>query len=97
MAVNLLELLNDLETKAKAAKESAGKESWDDHISTVSDFPSVPALDLFEACSPDTVLALITALREAHEVIEGYTESSRMGVDLGQPARAFLERYSSGR
>lgn len=82
MAVNLFELLNDLEAKAKAATpdqvdsiikgalNGSGRQIW--HMRGAPAFEEQAKRDVeyYAACSPDTVLALITALREAGEALK---------------------------
>lgn len=125
MAVNLLELLNDLEAKAKAATRGKWRSeplnnpkkivangflvaecfaNGKEHLETEANASYIAA------CSPETVLAFITALREAREVIVtrvrcdvtcGTNFENDVGENMGctcgaEKARDWLAKYPKG-
>lgn len=110
MELNLHDTLNDLEEKAKKATPGPWKESGMDicapKASTFlsgglklvvgdADYLNEEDQSYIAACSPDTVLALITALREAEETLELYTSrDGRVEVDPGLEARDWLAKYA---
>lgn len=99
----LHDILNDLEAKAKAATpdqvdsiikgalNGSGRQIW--HMRGAPAFEEQAKRDVeyYAACSPDTVLALITALREAHQVIEW--KAAQEIPFIGGKARDYLKKY----
>lgn len=100
----LLLLLDDLEAKAKAATPGpyysypfilfAGK----DAIASATDHTTKATFEYIAACSPEAVLALITALREAAEFYSILECEPVFGFEvnttsLTKKARAFLAKY----
>lgn len=93
---NLSELLNDLEAKAKAATpdqvdsiikgalNGSGRQIW--HMRGAPTFEEQAKRDVeyYAACSPDTVLALITALRDLqarNEFLEDAFENQKEFIE----------------
>lgn len=106
--MNLLPLLDDLEAKAKAATPGPRYETDDyqnhDHeirIDRTFEPPSYIVCNIpqdarfIAACSPDTVLTLITALREAEELITHAVELGHLGEGSTQGwAQDWLAKYA---
>lgn len=79
---NPFDTLNDLEAKARAV---------------IRDHEPAAMFAFGEACSPDTVLTLITALREAEELITHAVELGHLGEGSTQGwAQDWLAKYAKG-
>lgn len=111
---SLLSLLDNLEAKAKAATpdqvdsiikgalNGSGRQIW--HMRGAPAFEEQAKRDVeyYAACSPDTVLTLITALREAGELFQvcqhcrcGNPEE-RCNHWAANKARDWLAKYAKG-
>lgn len=106
---NPFDTLNDLEAKAKAATpdqvdsiikgalNGSGRQIW--HMRGAPAFEEQAKRDVeyYAACSPDTVLTLITALREAEELITHAVELGHLGEGSTQGwAQDWLAKYAKG-
>lgn len=102
------DILNDLEAKAKAATpdqvdsiikgalNGSGRQIW--HMRGAPAFEEQAKRDVeyYAACSPDTVLALITALREAERILSRVESEGLVKLSTQDEARDWLAKYAKG-